>query len=202
MKRTILLSSVMILLGSCEYEPKNVASDQLVIETGREIASETFQTLGSQLRGAIEEDGIPHALEFCNVEAMPLTEELADRYNVTIRRATHRPRNQANRADQEELDAIQAYTRAIEGGNELTPRLVRQDDFIRFFAPIRVGMDLCLQCHGTPNSDITKNNLEVIRSLYPEDEATGFSMGDLRGIWSITLPADSVSVQNIREHLE
>lgn len=202
MKRIILLSTVIILLGSCGYEPQTVASDQMVIETGREIASETFQTLSSQLRGAIEEGGIPHALQFCSVKAMPLTQELADRYNVTIRRATHRPRNQTNRADQEELDAIQAYIRAIEGGNELTPRLVRQDDYIRFFAPIQVGMDLCLQCHGTPNSDITKNNLEVIRSLYPEDEATGFSMRELRGIWSITLPADSVSIQNIRDHLE
>lgn len=65
--------------------------------------------------------------------------------------------------------------------------------------PTRDGMDTCLQYRGSPETDIDSGNLNFIRSLYPGDPATGFTIGDLRGIWSVTLPADSVSVQQILE---
>jgi hypothetical protein len=58
-----------------------------------------------------------------------------------------------------------------------------------FYAPIVIPMDTCLQCHGEPGRDITEANLALIRSLYPDDAATGFRLGQLRGLWKVTFPA-------------
>ncbi len=49
-----------------------------------------------------------------------------------------------------------------------------------------LGNPLCLQCHGTPNQDIAPETLAAIQKLYPGDKATGFKLGDLRGLWRVT----------------
>jgi len=183
-----------------ELQPK--VSDQMVLEAGQILTATTFQTLSGQLSQAIEEGGVPHALEFCSVEAIPLTENVSQEFDVQIRRASHKPRNPQNRATEVELSVIDTYIEALENALDLTPQILREDDRIHYFAPIRIGLNSCIQCHGNPETDIDQEHLSLIRSLYPGDEATGFSMGDLRGIWSISLPADSISVQKIIEMLE
>ena len=55
---------------------------------------------------------------------------------------------------------------------------------VAFYAPIKV-QDLCLNCHGQPGTDIKAADYDLIKKLYPEDEAVGYKSGDLRGMWSI-----------------
>ena len=45
---------------------------------------------------------------------------------------------------------------------------------------------MCLQCHGKPNQDIKRPTLNSLANLYPEDKATGYSINQVRGIWSIS----------------
>ncbi len=52
----------------------------------------------------------------------------------------------------------------------------------KFLRAIYVGSPLCLNCHGT---DIKPRVKEKLDELYPEDEATGFSLGDLRGAFVV-----------------
>jgi hypothetical protein len=53
--------------------------------------------------------------------------------------------------------------------------------------PIRVG-EMCLQCHGE-RAEIGEKTLARIEELYPEDSATGFAAGDLRGwFWTEETP--------------
>lgn len=159
-----------------------------VIQEGKTIVQSTFTTLSSNLSGALKEGDVAHALQFCNVEAMPLTDSLSTHYGIEIRRASHRPRNPQNQADSLELASIQSYIDQLEKDGELKPIVHNRRGQILFHAPIRIAGDLCLNCHGSPGTDIAQTDLEVIRELYPEDEATGFEMGELRGIWSIGFP--------------
>jgi hypothetical protein len=47
---------------------------------------------------------------------------------------------------------------------------------------------LCATCHGDA---VEAGLLEHIRGLYPEDEAVGFRVGDLRGLfWAVIPPAE------------
>ena len=56
-------------------------------------------------------------------------------------------------------------------------------------APILLAAPVCLQCHGSPEKDIAPATMAAIKKLYPEDKATGFQLGDLRGLWRVTFPA-------------
>jgi len=42
-----------------------------------------------------------------------------------------------------------------------------------------------LQCHGEPGKDIQAENLTLLHQVYPDDKATGYKLGDLRGIWRV-----------------
>lgn len=167
-----------------------------VVKAGQEITQASFQTLSSNLQKAMSEGGVSNALEFCNVKAMPLTDFLALHYGIELRRASHQPRNPVNQADSLEMAAIKEYIREIEQGRELKPVTYARDKTITYHAPIRIQGQLCLSCHGNPGTDITQSDFETIQELYPEDEATGFEVGELRGIWSIQFPTDHFNQQD------
>ena len=42
---------------------------------------------------------------------------------------------------------------------------------------------LCLTCHG---SELSKDTKAALKQHYPEDQATGYSLGDIRGAFSLT----------------
>jgi Protein of unknown function (DUF3365) len=53
---------------------------------------------------------------------------------------------------------------------------------------MRLLLLLCLQCHGAPERDIAPLTRTSIRKLYPDDKATDFKSGDLRGFCNVTFP--------------
>ncbi len=167
----------------------SVAENQEVAAAGKHIASDTFAALSGKLGAAMQEGGVPYALEFCNVEAMPLTDSLSQKHQVEVRRASHKPRNPSNRADSLEMSSIQTFIAQIEKGEQPKPVLYKHAGKTIFHAPIQIPNQLCLNCHGGEGTDIAQENLELIDKLYPEDEATGFEQGELRGIWAIKFPA-------------
>jgi len=199
-KFSLFILSLSLLAIACTSKQDSSQTETAPVDTaavmqeGRAIVQSTFATLSSNLSGALKEGGVSHALEFCNIEAMPLTDSLSTHYGIEIRRASHRPRNPQNRADSLELASIQAYINQLEENGELKPFVYRRQGQILFHAPIRIAGDLCLNCHGNPGADIAQGDLKVIQDLYPEDEATGFELGELRGIWSITFPEDFFQV--------
>jgi hypothetical protein len=38
---------------------------------------------------------------------------------------------------------------------------------------------MCLQCHGTPNKQISDNTFSEIQKLYPNDKAVGYDMNQV-----------------------
>ncbi|MDX1639679.1 MAG: DUF3365 domain-containing protein [Balneolaceae bacterium] len=166
------------------------------MQEGRQIASSAFQALSSNLKQAIVVEGVSGALKFCNIEAMPLTESLSTHFGVELRRASHRPRNPSNQPDSLEMVTIRKYLQQLDLDNEPEPVVYADSRRIAFHAPIRISTGLCLNCHGRPGNEIATEDLKLIQSLYPQDEATGFEMGELRGIWSITFPRDHFTDNN------
>jgi hypothetical protein len=163
-----------------------------LIARGQSITAQAFGLLSSNLLSAIQQSGVSNALPFCSAMAIPLTSLVADTNGVTLRRVSHRPRNPANRANSRELELIESYRSTLAAGGKPQPLLLTNDT-ITFYAPIVITDSLCLQCHGQPGRDIAPENLEVIRRLYPNDEATGFGVGDVRGLWRIDFKAGTVA---------
>ena len=70
--------------------------------------------------------------------------------------------------------------------------ITNQDGSVNFYAPILLAAPVCLQCHGSAVKDIAPATMAAIKKLYPDDKATGFQLGDLRGLWRVTFPATTI----------
>jgi hypothetical protein len=192
----MLLVALVLAAGGCSPEPHAVQSPanpaepvsipdaDALIARGRAISSQAFGLLSSNLLTAIQQSGVSNALPFCSALAMPLTSLVANTNEVNLRRVSHRPRNPVNLANPRELELIDRFRSALAAGEKPQPVLVTNGT-VTFYAPIVITNQLCLQCHGQPGSEITPENLDLIRRLYPADQATGFGLGDVRGLWRI-----------------
>lgn len=185
-------------LGALVPPPAITAEQrQQALERGRAIAQETFDLLRTNLQVAIQSGGISNALPYCSLAASPLTAGMAAKHGVTLRRVTHKARGKGGKADASELAVIRTFETALAVHGPTPPPgpIVTNGSpgTVTFFAPILIGNELCLRCHGEPGRDIQAADLAVIQRLYPEDQAVGFKMGQLRGAWRIDFPETSLS---------
>lgn len=198
----IIPSLLFLVLAGCkDSETKTNATKQIpMIENatqkttqnqknlaaiGLEYAQTTQQALGKQLIGTIQKKGTSAALKFCNIQAYPITDSMALKHNATLKRVSDKPRNQANKANEAELEYIKSYKQDIVNGITPTPVVKKyMDDMVEFYYPI-ITNAMCLQCHGT-EKEVNPETRAVIRSLYPKDMALGYGTNEVRGIWSIS----------------
>ncbi len=97
----------LLYAPSCSEAPKSgekdasrtMLEDSAYVEIGLGMAKSTQAELGKNLMGAIQKEGALGALEFCNLQAYPLTDSMAEVHNARIRRVSDRPRNQTNQAN-------------------------------------------------------------------------------------------------------
>ncbi|MCK6460054.1 MAG: DUF3365 domain-containing protein [Planctomycetes bacterium] len=57
---------------------------------------------------------------------------------------------------------------------------------LRYVRVVRLA-EMCTTCHGAPDT-IPPAVREAVARRYPDDRATGFSPGDLRGVVSVRVP--------------
>lgn len=178
-------------------EIKKVSEADVIREAmkwGDEISNEAQSQLISALQNAIGEKGIPGAIEFCNVQALPILDEVGSKYNVKIRRASQKYRNPEDKPlDFEELilDAY-AYNQENDIPNEPNIQKLENGEILFYSKAIQIPNALCLNCHGTPGKEISPDTEIKLKELYPDDKATGHKIGDLRGMWSIQIPKKEV----------
>lgn len=181
------LAPITAALAFALTSPALALTDAEVIERGKKIAAEAFATLSQELVKAMAEGGTAKALPVCHQKAAKLAEELGKKHDAEVRRVTHKARNPKNRATDAEMRILDDYAARIAAGEAPKPLVVREEvKRAVFHAPILLAMDICLKCHGDPSKDMVPEDLALIRSLYPEDAATGFHLGQLRGMWRIT----------------
>ncbi len=195
----LLLASTLLFScsGNTKFEPKRKCISKPIIdntsrylEKGKAIAQKTGAVLGENLKLAIESKGVNHALSFCNQMALQLTDSMAKAENVGIKRVSLKNRNPVNTANKSELDYFLLTETLKRSGKKITPQLKEVDDKMVAYYPIFI-QNKCLQCHGDKNKDIKKSTLTKIKNLYENDKATGYKVGDLRGIWVITMDKDN-----------
>ncbi len=192
-----LLIPLLFAGFACESAPKEEAeqstTEQLTeaerseyIDKGKQITQATFAELSGQLSQAIEEGGVPNAIKYCNVVAYPLVDSLSQVHDAVIRRTSLKVRNPKDAPTEAEKVMLQTYHERAGAGEEPKPHVKQlEEGRIAFYAPIKI-QPLCLNCHGKVGKDVKQEHYDLIKQLYPEDEATGYELGELRGMWSIT----------------
>jgi len=164
-----------------------------VQELGNSVALSTKQTLGKNLQSALQSGGVENAISFCNLNAMPLVDSLSKKYGAVIKRVSLKVRNPKDVPTELEREILEAYEYQMKNSAEMKSNVqaMGEDQYL-FTKPILVENALCLTCHGTFENGLTQETDDFIKSKYPEDKATGYEIGDLRGMWSITFPEKEI----------
>lgn len=152
-------------------------------------AKSAAQRLGGELRtklvDAMNNGGPAKAIEVCSTEAHALAENVAKETGVSVGRSSLKLRNvkdappgwvQTWLVAQGDKKADQ--TQGMEGVYDAPGGRVA-----RFLKPIAIE-GTCLSCHGDP-ATISEPVKAALAAKYPDDKATGYQNGDLRGaLWA------------------
>lgn len=161
---------------------------EAALQRGALLADTAQKILASALASQIQQNGVEEAIEFCHTNAYPLIDSLASLHHTSIRRVSLKARNPKNRPDALEAALLDAYQYNIENDIPLNENVQEiEDGYILYSKPILLQNPLCLNCHGEIGEDISPKVNEKISSLYPDDQAHGYRLGEFRGMWSIKL---------------
>jgi hypothetical protein len=175
-----------------DREVKHVLPSQITDkakEKGLAITDAAQKALLQILMKKIESEGILGAVEYCNVNAFPLVDSLSKAHHASIRRVSNKWRNPKDAPTDDEVAIMEAYTYSVEQGQAPREEVFMEDNSTQviYTRPIMMGAALCLQCHGTPGKELTQEVADKIKGLYLEDKATGYELGQWRGIWKVVL---------------
>lgn len=149
--------------------------------TGAELLAPLKKDLKQALMAGMQE-GPVHAIKACKDQAPEITNALAAD-GIQIGRTSHRLRNPDNTAPEWADVALKSY---LNDETDRAPRVVPlANNREGYIEPITIK-PLCLACHG---SNLAPDVAEQIQAMYPEDEATGFELDDLRGVYWVEYPA-------------
>jgi hypothetical protein len=153
------------------------------------------QALGSELKAelgkAIEKGGPVSAIGVCKSRAPEIAARLSKESGADVGRTALRVRNPANAPDPLEKLLLEQFSAELaSGGFELPLQAafeINRGGMVERRYMQALPMDgVCLTCHG---STLDPKVAASIASEYPEDRATGFAPGELRGAISIIWPA-------------
>ena len=142
------------------------------MEWGRDKCRGTKQLIAA-LQEAIANEGVPAAIRFCNVHALPILQDVSDKYNVEIRRVSNDYRNPADKPLDYEEGILDTYVYNGENdiANEPNIQKIEGGEILLFTKAIMIPNALCLNCHGQAGSEISPETMKVLDELYPEDKA-------------------------------
>lgn len=188
-KRTIVLITLSsFLMAGCQSQSVDStvsnASDQLPKIVSGSMPSETekskllaardllFTKLSGRLMDALSTSGPADAIGVCQVEAKAIATEVGKEAGVQIGRTGVRLRNTSNQPP--------AWAKELVTARSNDPVFARlSNGHAAALLPIKLQPQ-CLMCHG-PKEQIAPDIQEKLAKLYPQDQATGFSEGELRG---------------------
>ncbi len=121
------------------------------------------------------------AIDACRLEAPRIAEQYSED-GVRIGRSSHRLRNPDNAPPDWVSPTLEAW---LDPATPREPVVVELGDGRTGYIEAIVTKPLCLACHGEALAPEIGAALE---SQYPEDRATGFREGDLRGVFWVEFP--------------
>ena len=156
-----------------------------LVEAAEAAVAALAQPLQAQLKAALEAGGPVMALEICSVVAPGLAEAVSVEHDLSIRRVSLKNRNptegEPSAWQRSVLETFEAEQAAGAPAEALIYSASADGEF-RYMKAIPTGRP-CLACHG---EQIAPEVAATLAALYPEDRATGFKEGDIRGAFVVT----------------
>jgi Protein of unknown function (DUF3365) len=152
-----------------------------------DAAAKLMGALFTELQAALAKGPPEQAIDVCADRAPAIAKKIGEDTGLSVRRTSLRTRNPANAPDDWErawLERASAGTAPAVDDAEVVRKGGQYE--LRYVRVVRLA-EMCTACHGAPDK-IPPAVKEAIARRYPEDRATGFSPGDLRGAVSVRVP--------------
>jgi hypothetical protein len=177
----------LLLVAACGARPPGDADVQAARAKAADAAAQLMGALFSELQAALAKGPPEDAIDVCADRAPAIAKRIGEETGLSVRRTSLRTRNPANAADDWERAWLEKAS-AGEAPAVDDAEVVRRDGRyeLRYVRVIRLA-EMCTTCHGVPDK-IPPAVMEAIRRRYPQDRATRFAPGDLRGVVSVRVP--------------
>jgi hypothetical protein len=170
----------LILLSLLVVKP--VMADDFEREA-KKLAEDLRTSLMKNLSEKISQEGVVQAVPFCHANVKTIAKSAAqDRIQkYEFGRTSHRVRNQENQPKDWMLPYLEEYKGSFKKDGKKDFLIHKLADSKRvYLEPVYIEAR-CLLCHG---ENVSKDVKERIKSLYPNDKAQGFKLGEFRGfVW-------------------
>jgi hypothetical protein len=198
MKNGVMLVVISLLASSAHSladtttanEQQSENSVQEKIKEARLHAKALGGALKSRLQQAIQSGGLEAGVNECQLEAAPIALALSQN-GWEVGRTALKVRNPNNAADRWERVQLAWFSQLLTKAKQdnLTPKRPietyqydSESGEFRYMMAIEQGQ-VCMACHG---ANVAPSVKHAILEHYPNDQATGFELGDLRGAFTIT----------------
>lgn len=185
------MAAPLLLLAACGSNLPDPSPED--IQSARRAATTFDVRLHNDTLDRLERDP-PGTVQLLYRNRVPLlTKEVAEEFDVSLRRTSFRVRNPANAADDWEYEKLEALEFSIEAG--LDPALLEFSEVVedengdllfRWIRPI-IMTEECLVCHG---DQAPVEILDLLDAEYPNDDALGYFEYELGGAYSVSRPIE------------
>ncbi|WP_114324675.1 Tll0287-like domain-containing protein [Candidatus Colwellia aromaticivorans] len=185
-KNTLIVSTVssILFLYSFSSYAQPIELSALKAEAIT-IVKQFGGTLKPQLKKALAEGGVKQAIEVCSVKAPEIAKNLSMSTPWQVKRVSLKTRNHHNATpDAWEKSVLEEFNQRQQQGESakaMAKAEVVKDEFR--FMKAQGTESLCLTCHGSGLNAETK---AALKQYYPKDQAVGYSLGQIRGAFSLT----------------
>lgn len=188
MKKSLLAVAVASLISTTvmagDLEDRAAAS--------RAAVKEFAATLQGELGAAIKAGGPVNAIQVCNTKAPAIAADISKNKGWKVGRTSLKLRNPKNAPDAWETKVLKEFEARKAKGED--PAQMEYSEMVmdkgkhefRYMKAIAIPANApCLACHG---EKIDPAVAAKLKTLYPNDQATGYKQGDIRGAFTITQP--------------
>ncbi len=182
MRKTVFLAlAIMVSAAAMAAEPETASPAK---EAGA-LAQEFIGLLKPRLKQAMAEGGPTRAIAVCADVAPGIADSLSTRSGWTVKRVSLKSRN-ASRAvpDGWERTVLLEFNRRQVAGEDAADISFGEVVGGQYRYMQAQGVEpMCLVCHGKGLADDVE---QTLRQYYPDDWATGYSLGQVRGAISLS----------------
>ncbi len=182
--------ALAVMLVSCAgQQDQAVDFDKVKAEmASEEVIGQFFGMMQREMLAAMAEGGPTSVVGACRTIAPHLADSLSQLPGLTIGRVAMKIRNPQNAPDDFETAVLQTFASSTASAPDIHSEVVSAEGeptVFRYMKEIIIS-ERCLRCHGDP-AGFSDSLQMVIAENYPDDQATGYSIGDSRGAFTVTL---------------
>lgn len=166
-----------------------LANEAQLLAEARSVATSVPPKLLSVLQEEIAKGGPEGAIDVCRLKAPQMAKEASEQTGWSIRRVSLRNRNPKAVPDAWERAVLEEFDRRAAAGESpatLEKGEIVVDNGVRSYRYMRAlpTQNLCVSCHG-PADQLSPAVKAKLAQHYPNDRATGFTPGQIRGAMTI-----------------